>query len=38
LVEWENNYSKSAKSKIHIWITYTYDGQNCHRFYLSNFL
>ncbi|MDH6355869.1 hypothetical protein M2132_002219, partial [Dysgonomonas sp. PH5-45] len=25
-------------SKIHCRTTHTYDGQNCHRFYLSNFL
>jgi hypothetical protein len=30
--------TKSAKSKIHERITCTYEEENCHRFYLSNFL
>ena len=34
----ENKYSKSDESQINIWTFSTYDGKNCHRIHLSNFL
>ena len=35
---WKNKYSKSDESQIYIWTFSTYDGKNCHRIHLSNFL